>query len=370
MIWDDRPASARRCAARLEAAGFRCKTAHAATKPEFQKLLTSSGWELLLCADAFLGEDPAALVREAGVPAPLLYFVRAGERGGKTPSPARQAEALRAGAADYLLPEDWDRLPCVIERALRLGRLEEAHQRADAARAGAERRLQTVLDHNPDILLVIQAVTGTILRANRAVQNLLGYQEEELAGRHFSALFPLENEPAVGDLMARFRVRGGVFEGQRFLCVDGSVRPLDVTAEIVAWGQTQAILVTLHDAEARESLERQAFWNGHSAARCLDPLLWTEADGLICHLNEAACRLLGYRPEELLGRPLAEIDPGFGAGLWPLHWEEVKARGRFLLTTRLKRKEGDSLAVEAEVLHLRHNGRDYHCLLARTPESA
>jgi PAS domain S-box-containing protein len=165
--------------------------------------------------------------------------------------------------------------------------------------------------------------------------------------------------------MDRLQVRGPVFEGQRFLQADGTVRFLDVTAEMVAWGQTRAILTTLRDADRRRTLEREIFWNGASADRCTEMILWADADGLLCHVNETACRSLGFAREELIGKPMAAIDPGFGAGLWPVHWEEVKARGCFQLTTRFRKREGGLLDIEAEVRHLCHAEREYHCLIAR-----
>ena len=51
---------------------------------------------------------------------------------------------------------------------------------------------------------------------------------------------------------------------------------------------------------------------------------------LFMYVNDAACRSLGYGPEELLGMRVPDIDPLIPATRWPEHWEELRRRGMLI----------------------------------------
>jgi PAS domain S-box-containing protein len=48
-------------------------------------------------------------------------------------------------------------------------------------------------------------------------------------------------------------------------------------------------------------------WSYFTVERALDAIFWIDSGGQIYQVNEAACRLLGYSRDELIGVPISYI---------------------------------------------------------------
>jgi PAS domain S-box-containing protein len=96
-----------------------------------------------------------------------------------------------------------------------------------------------------------------------------------------------------------------------------------------------------------------------------DAVFWMGSDARFIFVNDAACSSLGYLPEELLSMTVHDIDPNFPAAKWPENWEEVRARGSFIIESRHRTKGGKIFPVEITVNYLKFEGREYSCAFAR-----
>jgi PAS domain S-box-containing protein len=130
---------------------------------------------------------------------------------------------------------------------------EDARQALEAA----QERFRLVFDKSLDVLLIVDGATGTVLEANEGLTRGLGYEKDEVTGRHVSSLFAVDPDASSADLMARTHAYGWVFESQRFRRADGSACPMDVTANLVRWGDDKAILLSLRDVSEREAAKRE-----------------------------------------------------------------------------------------------------------------
>ncbi len=124
--------------------------------------------------------------------------------------------------------------------------------------------------------------------------------------------------------------------------------------------------------EANQTLEAQVLERTRalrltqfSMDRAADAVFWIAPDARILNVNDAACRLLGYAREELVGRTVPDIDPGFPAEAWPAHWEEVRRRGSFTFDSTHLKKDGTLLQTEVTVNHLVYEGQEYNCAFMR-----
>lgn len=54
-----------------------------------------------------------------------------------------------------------------------------------------------------------------------------------------------------------------------------------------------------------------------------DEVFWMQSDSRIMHANQAACRKLEYRLDELIGKYVWEWDPLFPKEVWPTIWREL-----------------------------------------------
>jgi diguanylate cyclase (GGDEF)-like protein len=152
---------------------------------------------LVVCADESenLLITAAAVVDAAGLDLPLISCRESLDE-------AAIAADIASGAQDAVTLERTDRLTAVLERALRLGRLERALRGAVTSASTYREQLRRVVAGTADALAHV--AEGIVIDGNRAWAQLFGFEEEtELPGLTFMDLFVAEDQPAIkGALVA------------------------------------------------------------------------------------------------------------------------------------------------------------------------
>jgi diguanylate cyclase (GGDEF)-like protein/PAS domain S-box-containing protein len=194
-------------------------------------------------------------------------------------------------------------------RAHALARLysRDAHDR--------EARLRSVLDGTRDGIFTLD-VQGTILSANQAVREILGYGEADLLGQSTSLLLPPERGPEYRARWIEFvraarrneHAHSPVHEldlrhrDGHVLCARGSLSLVRTdTGEFVVW--------VISDLSHEREMERQAREAAALNQAIMDVapigVMTIRADGAIATANPASHAMLGYGPGELVGQPAA-----------------------------------------------------------------
>jgi PAS domain S-box-containing protein len=158
--------------------------------------------------------------RTAGVPI-ILLSARAGEES--------RVDGVAAGADDYLVkPFAARELLARVNTHLVLARARNAAEQA-ARRSGAEME-----DFFENSVLALHWVgpDGTILRANRAELEMLGYAREEYVGRHV-ADFHVDRE-VIDDVLRRLATGESIHNRPaRMRCKDGSLRHVLISSNVL-----------------------------------------------------------------------------------------------------------------------------------------
>ncbi len=112
------------------------------------------------------------------------------------------AEDIASGAQDAATLERIDRLTAILERALRVGRLDRALRGAITSASTYREQLRRVVAGTADALAHVGE--GIVLDANRAWAQLFGFDDEsEFPGLTFMDLFSPDDQPAIkGALVA------------------------------------------------------------------------------------------------------------------------------------------------------------------------
>lgn len=92
---------------------------------------------------------------------------------------------------------------------------------------------------------------------------------------------------------------------------------------------------------------------------------WIRMDGSIFYANEAACQMLGYRREQLLGMTLSDLNAGAQGETWASHWETLKARKSMHLEVTHKTAYGRCIPVEVRANYLLYEGQEFKCAIVR-----
>jgi len=121
----------------------------------------------------------------------------------------------------------------------------------------SEEKFITIFRDALDVILVVDLDTRVILKVNRAVETVLGYESEVLLGQPVSILWLPEGELSSYHFWEDLRTRKAIFESTSFRRADGLLCPVDLTATVIPWEDHNAALVTLRDVTERYYVEEQ-----------------------------------------------------------------------------------------------------------------
>lgn len=153
------------------------------------------------------------------------------------------------------------------------------------------RILEAWLDFSAEVLCVLDA-QGQVLRISTAGARLLGCEPAELVGQDFASLVDPADRAAVAQrgLVGAFDCRC-LRKGGPPLSLAWAVRPVAGGAERLAVGRP--LLATTEPRPFNHVLIEQGF----------DMVAVLDRQGMYTYVGGATERVLGYRPEEMIGQP-------------------------------------------------------------------
>ncbi len=224
---------------------------------DFRAALKDRSWQLIL-ADYNLPtfSAPAALeiLRESGIDIPFIIV-----SGGIGEDIA--VASMKAGAHDYLMKGNLQRLAPAVERELREAANRASQREAKQAVIESELRYRLLWETCPDAVLLVDP-DGCVRFANPAVKAVFGHSVEEISGRQFSLLLPerLRTGPLagferfLGSANARSGVRTVETAGRR---KDGVEVPIEVSFGDMMWHGQPRLVTFIRDITARKQAERE-----------------------------------------------------------------------------------------------------------------
>lgn len=307
LILEDSPDDADLMVLRLEEAGFTPDWKRVQTQRDFLAALTDS--PDLILADyhlpGFTGVEALRLLNERGLDIPfILVSGKVGED--------MAVEAMRNGAADYLLKDRLARLGEATCHALEQQELRQEKQRLLASLQANEARFRSLIENISDVIVLVNA-EGRILYTSPAAQKILGYSQAELLNQQAFVLIYPEDLPTTLDIFIKTLGQpNSTAAGElRILRKDGVIRWVHVVGtNLLDEPNVRAIVSVYRDITERKQAER-AIADSEERYRDLveniHELICThDLDGNILSVNRAT-DLLGYTREEMLGRNLRDF---------------------------------------------------------------
>jgi PAS domain S-box-containing protein len=171
---------------------------------------------------------------------------------------------------------------------------------------------RALVESSSDLILVTD-VAGTVVYANQAAEEMLGYQPDELAGTHFAVLVATEFEAEATSMTERAtrgrpqparhivgRHRDGTSVNLRF-----SAAPLSGEDDV---GGAALVFSDLSAQEQRERELAQLIRDNELILRSVgDGIIRIDPEGRITYANPAAGEILGCSHAELMGRDAHEL---------------------------------------------------------------
>ena len=182
----------------------------------------------------------------------------------------------------------------------------------DDSRLRGNEKLYRDLIENSLGLICAHDENGTLLTANRAAADALGYQIGDLVGHNLREFTPPKFHRRVDTYIAHV-LRNGTARGYLYLKTR--------TGEQATWvyrnkvyqepGKPPIVLGHAQDVTWRLEIEREIQETTENYRRLFEdaPVAYHEIDkhGVVLRVNRAECELLGYEKQRVIGRPVWEL---------------------------------------------------------------
>ncbi len=234
-----------------------CQIKVVASKREYSDELGRGNYDLILSDFSLVRFDGNEALKLAQVYAPATPFIFLSGNIGED----RAIEAVRSGAADYVLKDRVKRLVTAIRRALRES---EERKRLRALETDRE-RLAAILEHTPDFVGLISP-GGRVLYLNQAARQMVGLTEDSSAETlDVSVLHPPEVVRRVLAESLEVAARTGSWSGESVL-LDRKGAKIPVSQVIVAHrdGQGAVEYFSMVMRNLTESKQASALVNGQN----------------------------------------------------------------------------------------------------------
>jgi PAS domain S-box-containing protein len=227
--------------------------------------------------------------------------------------------------------------------------LEELVEQRTVELLESEMRLRGIFEFTKDAMF-IEKPTGEILDVNKATCGMLGYTKEELTTKRVGDVVPPEVAATLAKTIQEKTVQEGVYIETEDMRKDGRLVPVEVSCTLVNIKGEERVIAILRDISERKRAEdalreseerfRKIFNNTKDAIFIVNP------DGSFSDINEAACAMLGYTKEELLGKTVNDIVSPRQAEKLPKSFIIKMAEEGLYFESENIRKDGTRIAVE------------------------
>ena len=182
--------------AMLEAAGIVSQVTLVDSQADFLASLEQGGWDLILADYSLPSFDGLSALKIALETCPDVPFIFVSGTLGEEVA----VEALKIGAADYVLKERLSRLALSVQRALREAQARAGRKRAEEALSESEQRYRMLIEKAYDAIF-LENERDEIVEVNERACALLGYSREELLKMKVSDLQAPEFGGQVGSVV-------------------------------------------------------------------------------------------------------------------------------------------------------------------------
>lgn len=239
-------------------------------------------------------------------------------------------------------------------------------KRKDEAIRASERRLRALVGSIDEIVFEFDR-NGTYLNIWTADEHLLARPAHELLGKRASEVLGEKFTRPFLEIFRRVLKTGKSeaveysmnIQGRQYWFL-GRINPIPSEN-----GPPETVSLLTRDITERRRAEEAARFTKFALDHSSEAAFWMGQDGQFIYVNDAACRSLGFKHDELLSKYVYEIEPNLQADGWPERWQAVKQKKSLIFESEHRTRKGQIFPVEIKANYLSFKGEDYICAFAR-----
>ena len=255
LLLEDNPRDADLSIRKLSEADFQFTAVVSRNSQEFKELLEKQSYDLIL-GDYRLpdwnGLETVRWLRSSGITTPFILVT--GTLGDEL-----AIECIKAGADDYVLKENLDRLPVAVRRALSEQQLRMERDWAEKELRESENQYRLLFHANPHPMWVFDPETLRFLAVNNAAIHHYGYSVAEFLSMTVKSILPAEEVPRLLESIedATFGTVERYHEMWKHRKKDGTIIEAEISSQPILFRAVRASLVLAHDVTEHRKLEQQ-----------------------------------------------------------------------------------------------------------------
>jgi len=253
LLVEDSDIDARLLVYDLQQAGFDVNMQRVQTEDEMRAALTDRQWDAVISdfhLPSFSASDALSVLHESGLDLP--FIIVSGVIGEET-----AVQIMRAGAHDYLMKGNLNRLGEALRREMRDARVREERRQGEVSLRESESRFRMLFERSNDAIFVVDRKSGRYLDANRAAEKLT---ERSITEIKKLTIFDITPEGA-RERLARMSTASETidFGEVKYLRPDGSLRIALVSALPINANVVFGIAHDITEAKiTQQAMERRA----------------------------------------------------------------------------------------------------------------
>jgi PAS domain S-box-containing protein len=321
-----------------------CSIRNVGTAAEYRSALEAGKFDLILSDYTLPGFDglaALALARKFAPGTPFLFL-------SGTIGEERAVEALKRGAADYVIKDRPTRLIPAIRQTLALAREARERQAAEERSSEHEERFRQVAENVADMIALV-ALDGRRIYANPAHRPILGDPASLVGSDAFAEIHPDDRPRVRAAFDDTVRTGVGFSLEYRLLLPDRTARRIESQGSVVrdAAGRVTSVTIVSRDITERRDAEARLREQASLLDKARDAIVATDLEHRIAYWNASAERLYGWKADEVYGRRLEELALGFEPARFAAARTQLLATGEWRGGFRLRKKSGETVLVES-----------------------
>ncbi len=297
-------------------------------RADFISLLKLGGYDLILSdyqLPGFNGLEALQIAREIAPDIPFVFF--SGTLGEES-----AIDAVRSGAADYVIKDRMQRLPMSVSRVLREAAEQRTRRGVEQALAQEQYLLRLLMENLP-AHVYFKDLHSAYLSVSRSKAQSHGLEPEQLKGKSdFEVFGPGHARRAFNDEQHIIATGENLVDvEERIVWPDGRISWMSATKLPLrdAAGKIIGTFGISHDITSRKESEARIREQAEIIDYAPVAILITDLNHVVTYCNSSACRLYGLEREQLMGRNHDELltsdtvdlfDAGRAAALAGGHW--------------------------------------------------